>query len=318
MKRKGGLKGSLNNLLASQAKKAKTGHDKGKEPAEAKAKAPKPDPVPALAYRASESVLLIGEGNFSFGHALCQLFPGSDITATAFDTKEVAMTKYPDLESHLAGIAEHNSRAGIEFSIDATKLDRLKQFKKKKFSRIVFNFPHAGTGDKDEARNVRSNQNLLLSFFRAAVNLLESPAELRARHARDNSEANDLLDATKVAYRKMAAKVATIDVTIKDCKPYSLWDIKAMAKVAGLGTVQSFQFPLQIYGPLGYRHRRTLGFEEGITGKDNEEITKHGGSRTYCFARLSDLKDNASGSLAGPGTVVGKRKRDDSDGDESD
>lgn len=302
MKRKGGashggpakiskLSSSLKSLLSEQAKKKVPPPQPGQKKSGTSA-APTPGGFP---YRSSDSILLVGEGNFSFASSLCQILPGAQITATAYDSKEVAEQKYSDLSTHLEGIQEHNAEAVVEFGVDATKLDTLKAYKGKRYTRIVFVFPHVGAGEKDEARNVRLNQTLLLGFFRAAVNLLAPPQDVRARQSRDPSDGNDMLDSLGVKYRKMAPKVATIDVTIKDGKPYSLWDIKTLAKQAGLATVQSFEFPVDIYGPLGYAHRRTLGFEEGLTPSNNEEIK--GGARTYCFAKLDDLKAT-SGSKA--------------------
>jgi 25S rRNA (uracil2634-N3)-methyltransferase len=300
--KKGRLSASLGALLSTQAKNRP---QQGPGPQVKGAKSKSAPTVYPFPYRSSDSILLVGEGNFSFAHVLCQLLPGVELTATTYDTKEVAELKYRDLKSHLDGITEQNSEAVVDFGIDATKLDSLKAYKGKKYTRIVFTFPHVGAGEKDEARNVGINQTLLFNFFKAASKLLASPQDVAKRQMEDTSEGNDLLDSLKVKYRKMAPKQATIDVTIKEGKPYSLWDIKLLAKRTGLTTVQSYEFPLPIYGQLlGYAHRRTLGFKEGLSTADNEEIK--GGARTYSFARSEDVK--ASDSKTKP-----KKSGDESD-----
>ena len=49
-------------------------------------------------YKDSEKTLLIGEGNFSFTNALLRLFDGNGfgLHATAYDTEEIVLQKYPD------------------------------------------------------------------------------------------------------------------------------------------------------------------------------------------------------------------------------
>lgn len=44
-----------------------------------------------------------------------------------------------------------------------------------RFSKVVFNFPHAGAGIKDQAHNNLTNQRLLAGFFASARALLTTP-----------------------------------------------------------------------------------------------------------------------------------------------
>ena len=49
----------------------------------------------AAAYTPSQSILIVGDGDFSFAHALAsKLGTGRDITATSFDTAEEVTEKY--------------------------------------------------------------------------------------------------------------------------------------------------------------------------------------------------------------------------------
>jgi len=217
-------------------------------------------------YKDFEKNLLVGEGNFSFSNALVKLFDGNgfNLHATAYDTEEVAIQKYEDAADVLEEVRA--SGATVRFGVDAGDLiGGLKLAKKIKknggkleeedlFDRIVFNFPHVGLGIKDEAHNVRANQELLRRFFASAASLV-----------------------------KMGGH---IHVALKTGKPYSLWNIVGIAHHVSQGTLlqrtllkfNHEEFP-------GYAHRRTLGFKEGMSKADNEEIA--GLARTYVFEKVT-------------------------------
>ncbi|KAG5460512.1 MAG: hypothetical protein BJ554DRAFT_7432, partial [Olpidium bornovanus] len=139
----------------------------------------------------------------------------------------------------------------------------------------VFNFPHTGSGIKDQDRNVRANQELLLSFFASAAGLLAA----RAPGGPPGDAGGEIL------------------VTVKSGKPYDLWRVKDLGKralpaAAGaprLVCKTSFAFDPALYP--GYAHRRTAGFAEGLSAAANEEIVPPRGGkerapppRTYVFA----------------------------------
>ncbi|GAA5981476.1 hypothetical protein JCM11641_004775 [Rhodosporidiobolus odoratus] len=156
-------------------------------------------------FRRGERVLLVGEGNFSFSHSL--LLPLSSSTSstpvqplitpslllcTAFDSQSVASEKYPDLSTHVDALRA--AGATVLFGVDATKLEEKKEVREfaglgkpsmkgkarecggieegAGFDKIVFNFPHVGQGITDQTRNIRTNQTLLLDFYRSASLLL--------------------------------------------------------------------------------------------------------------------------------------------------
>ena len=198
-------------------------------------------------FNLSESILFVGEGNFSFSSSIANLLhDGSDLTCTCFDSKEILLQKYPDAIDHLELLSD--LEAHIMYSIDATKLHELKCFKSKRFLKIIFNFPHVGAGIKDQDRNIRKNQELLVKFFSSASKKLETNG--------------------------------SIFVTLKQGLPYDEWEIKKQAKIAGLDLQRSFEFdPLEF---PGYEHRRTLGFEPGISKSDNYDL-KSTTCRTFEF-----------------------------------
>ena len=66
-------------------------------------------------------------------------------------------------------------------------------------------------------------------------------------------------------------------VTIFDGEPYDLWNIRDLARHAGLRVGRSFKFQASAYP--GYRHARTLGNIRNGGGWKGEDR----GARTYVF-----------------------------------
>jgi 25S rRNA (uracil2634-N3)-methyltransferase len=87
---------------------------------------------------------------------------------------------------------------------------------------------------------------LLVGFFKAAIPLLKKPE-------------------------------GTIVVTVFEGEPYTLWNIKDLARHVGLRVGRSFKFQSEMYP--GYRHARTLGNIEGGGGWKGETRS----ARTYIF-----------------------------------
>ncbi|KAJ1898453.1 hypothetical protein LPJ66_002734 [Kickxella alabastrina] len=154
-------------------------------------------------YLATHTVLLIGEGNFSFAHSLAKrLGSAQNITATSFDTRPIALEKYHDAQSHLDALQEMGGE--VLFGVDGTALDKVEELKGRSFSHIVFNFPHAGAGIKDQTKNILTNQVLMMGFFESSVSFLHKgtvPLERvrvkhirggpRTRHASDDESDSD-------------------------------------------------------------------------------------------------------------------------------
>ncbi|TPX59881.1 hypothetical protein PhCBS80983_g02142 [Powellomyces hirtus] len=199
-----------------------------------------------------DNILFVGEGNFSFAHAVLEKLHGAcTVCATAFDSEETTLEKYPDASEHIEAITELGG--SVHFQVDATSLQSWKAGRRKEFSKIVFNFPHVGAGLKDQDRNIRANQALVFNFLSSACT-------------------------------KMAAD-GQIHVTLKNGIPYDLWDIKEQAKRTQLlKCIRSFEFDPALYPE--YSHRRTIGFLEGLSTNANEEISRLG-SRTYAFGHSS-------------------------------
>ena len=225
-----------------------------------------------IPFDPEDRILLVGEGDFSFAKSIVESHGCYDITATSFDTKDDLFEKYkPQAEVHVQYLEDEGQ--AIHYGIDATKLDSIKSLKRAGlFDRIIFNFPHVGGKSKDVNRQVRFNQELLVKFFKAAMPLLS----------------ND----------------GTIIVTLFEGEPYTLWNIRDLARHSGLEVQRSFKFQADAYP--GYGHSRTLGNIEGGGGWKGEDRD----ARSYVFQK--------KGTRDVPGNAVKKAKRgtSDSSGDE--
>jgi 25S rRNA (uracil2634-N3)-methyltransferase len=213
-----------------------------------------------------DNILLVGEGDLSFTLSLLHDHGCASLTATTYDTSAALVEKYPHVQDAIQQIKDEDQV--LLHGIDATKLSSYKELKKKcPYDRIIFTFPHTGGLSTDVNRQVRANQALLSSFFQSSIPLL-SPE-------------------------------GTILVTLFEAEPYTLWNIRDLARHAGLVVLRSWKFERDVY-PL-YRHARTVGVVKTKTGDVSDTAWKgeERPARTYEFG----LKE-------GQGTVPnGDRKR---------
>jgi 25S rRNA (uracil2634-N3)-methyltransferase len=224
---------------------------------------------PTIPFEPEDRILLVGEGDFSFAKSIVEHHGCYDVTASCLDSKDELFEKYkPQAEEHVQYLEDKGQT--ILYNIDATKLDSIKALRKTNlFRKMVFNFPHVGGKSKDVNRQVRFNQELLVKFFASAIPLLEPSG--------------------------------TIIVTLFEGEPYTLWNIRDLARHTGLEVQRSFKFQPSAY--LGYSHARTLGNIDGGGGWKGENRE----SRSYVFRKKA-----TSGSPKRSGGV-NKRKRRGSD-----
>lgn len=115
-------------------------------------------------FESDDTVLLIGEANFSYAKALISGaegrvgHPAHLVLATSYDSEEVMEQKYPDGKENVEWLRAHGAQ--VDFGVDAGALDKCKavtggskgkgkgkgksKATEQRWSRIVFNFPHAG------------------------------------------------------------------------------------------------------------------------------------------------------------------------------
>ena len=139
-----------------------------------------------------DTILLLGEGNFSFAASLVlppHNHPGRLILATSYDAEGTLYDKYADARANVERLRAAGAR--VEFGVDAGDLDKCKAVGKGRWSKVIFNFPHAGelpldrcspvggklsagAGINDQDRNILSNQHLLLRTLRSVSSVLTS------------------------------------------------------------------------------------------------------------------------------------------------
>ncbi|KAL4950387.1 hypothetical protein BDW69DRAFT_57948 [Aspergillus filifer] len=192
---------------------------------------------------------------------------------------------------------------------------------------ICFNFPHVGGLSTDVNRQVRANQELLVAFFKACVPLLAGRPEVideddeedeegessekgsgEDEDEKDNQDDNDDDEGFIKAKDERRTEPGQILVTLFEGEPYTLWNIRDLARHAGLKVVTSFKFPWACY--RGYSHARTLGEIEGKDGGRGGWRGEDREARMYMFEKKTD--DNA------PAKASGKRKKRQADSDDSD
>lgn len=188
---------------------------------------------------------------------------------------------------------------------------------------ICFNFPHVGGLSTDVNRQVRANQELLVAFFKACVPLVSKPPPLMdadddewvyadGEESEEEDEDEDEEggegeelgkddDTTGKGFRVGPGQIL---VTLFEGEPYTLWNIRDLARHAGLVVVTSFRFPWTSYE--GYSHARTAGHIEGKDGERGGWRGEDREARMYVF----EVKQKEQTKKGGK-----KRSRDDDSSD---
>nr|GAT59831.1 predicted protein [Mycena chlorophos] len=264
---------------------------------------------PTVPFRATDKILLIGEGNFSFARALVrnppsiepslQHLPSRNVTATAYDTEAECYSKYPEAEEIVQDLRA--AGADVLFGVDATRLERVGTLKGRRWDKIVWNFPHAGKGIADQDRNILSNQLLVLGFLRSAAGFLaQGPipnvlAYKKRKRVSDaaNADEDDALDSDEEERPQTSSERGRVLITLRNVAPYTQWDVPRLAKNPPARQsssapenppyilLRSFVFHRDIWE--SYEHRMTKGERAHGTGRTGEG----GEDRTWEFCLKS-------------------------------
>lgn len=281
--------------------------------------------APVIPFSKDDRILLVGEGDLSFAASLVRHHLCRHVTATVLEKSEAELLeKYPhaakNMEAVLAGpparAPKKQSEDGGEpeddededdqeseeeqatpppgrpapkpttkiiYNIDATK-PLPSSCARPPPTRIFFNFPHVGGKSTDVNRQVRHNQSLLVSFFAAALRAL-SPEPGSA-----------------------------VVVTLFEGEPYTLWNVRDLARHAGLQVQRSFAFAAAAYP--GYAHARTLGVVRsragGGDGSGGGWKGEDRSARSYVFVRKGDDSAPVNGA-PGKGRKRAREVSDDED-----
>lgn len=260
-------------------------------------KIPQP-PAPTIPFSPNDRILLVGEGDFSFARSLLETHGCASLIATSFDKQSALQSKYPQSTSNVRALEEEEG-CQVLFGVDATKLGRSgeldgggKEVRKGNFDRVVFNFPHVGGLTKDVNRQVRYNQG-------------ESQiAERPLRYDLRTDSLPELLVGFFNSVLPLLAPEGSILVTIFEGEPYTLWNIRDLARHVGLTVGRSFKFQASAYP--GYKHARTLGNIEGGGGWKGEDRP----ARTYIF-EVNEVNEKEAQTIS-----KSKKQTDASDSDD--
>ncbi|XP_051192001.1 uncharacterized protein At4g26485 isoform X1 [Lolium perenne] len=147
-------------------------------------------------YSSAQSILVVGDGDFSFSLALAAVFgSGENLVATSLDSyaqfKPIrgyldfipyALTsKYGKAKSNVTQLERLG--ATVFHGVDAKMMKRHPCLKMRRFDRIVFNFPHAGfIGHEQDDHMIKAHQLLVRKFFRNASHLIRPDGEIHVSH----------------------------------------------------------------------------------------------------------------------------------------
>ncbi|OBT62103.1 hypothetical protein VE03_09004 [Pseudogymnoascus sp. 23342-1-I1] len=228
--------------------------------------------VPIIPFAPADRILLIGDGDLSFASSLVSAHSCTHVVATVQERNRKELEeKYPHVGASITVLEEKEQK--VVYNVDAGRMgvwDREGKCgggrKRGGMDRVIFNFPHVGGKSTDVNRQVRYNQELLVNFFKRAIPSL--------------------------------APKGSIIVTLFEGMPYTLWNIRDLARHSGLAVERSFKFQASAYP--GYHHARTIGViktgagEVSETGWKGEERP----ARSYVFVKKDEVAP-----------VVSKRKR---------
>ncbi|KAG8049864.1 hypothetical protein GUJ93_ZPchr0009g1311 [Zizania palustris] len=176
-------------------------------------------------YSSVQSILTVGDGDFSFSRALATAFgSGDNLVATSLDTYEDLRIKYSKAESNITELKRMG--ATVLHGVNAKRMKDHTDLKARRFDRIVFNFPHAGfIGKEDSVLVIYSHKELVRGFFSNARHLLRPCGEVHVSH--------------------------------KSGWPYDSWDIEQLATESSHAMVEQVYFQKEDYP--GYNNKRGDG-----------------------------------------------------------
>ncbi|KAF3938637.1 hypothetical protein ABW19_dt0203814 [Dactylella cylindrospora] len=263
---------------------------------------------PVVPFEPTDDILLVGEGDFSFTHSIItssHIASSTTLTTSTNESESVTYEKYPQTEAIIAEIKssaqEEESEDGqdedtweegdgdgghrgkrskpghkVFFNVDVTK-KYPKGIRNRRFDAVIFNFPHTGGLTSDFDRQIRANQELLLSFLTNTKPILKP--------------------------------TGTIVITLFDGLPYSRWNLRELAKSIGLQSRRSFKFDVGLYP--GYKHARTIGNRDREGDWKGEERS----ARTYVFEVARGGSSSNRKAPNAKGKKAGKKEESDDDDD---
>uniref|UniRef100_A0ACD5XT96 Uncharacterized protein n=1 Tax=Avena sativa TaxID=4498 RepID=A0ACD5XT96_AVESA len=170
-------------------------------------------------YSSAQSILVVGDGDFSFSLALATAFgSGENLVATSLDSNGALTRKYGKAEANVTELKRLGST--VLHGVDAKTMKLHSCLKMRRFDRIVFNFPHAGfKGKEDQLHVINAHKQLVHGFFANARHLLRPYGETHISHK--TGHPYDRWDIEQLAYDSCLAKVGEVDFSKEDYLGYN-------------------------------------------------------------------------------------------------
>lgn len=205
-------------------------------------------------YHGGARVLLVGDGNLSFGLALATLFgnDASGLVVTCKEPEHVAKKVYPSCSDNAETLEACGATVvfGVECEALAGAAAELQRSVGGAFDRVVFNFPDAGVG-KVGALSVGVQRALIASFFEQGPRLLKQNGELH--------------------------------LATQTFAPCAAWNVEGLAAKAGLVFKACVEFDPSEFP--GYEYCHTPGEDETEEMVPREEDITAGECATYVFVK---------------------------------
>ncbi|XP_004076490.1 ferredoxin-fold anticodon-binding domain-containing protein 1 [Oryzias latipes] len=195
----------------------------------------------------SRTVLLVGEGNFSFSASLCWM---GKVTATCPQRQEEVLL-FEGAASNISSITD--SGGSVLFEVDCTRLAECPALRGRLFDRVLFNFPHCG-----RKSGVKKNKELLRNFFLSCVQVLTKDGEVHVSLC--NGQGGTPADEPRREW-------------------HNSWQVVAMAAEAGL--ILSAVYPFDSSSPQGYK---CTGYRSQDKGFRVEKALLHVFTRSQAYA----------------------------------
>ncbi|KAM9846818.1 ferredoxin-fold anticodon-binding domain-containing protein 1 [Aulostomus maculatus] len=216
----------------------------------------------------SRSLLLVGEGNFSFSASMCRFYSSlesSSITATCLQPQEEVL-RHEGASSNIQTIKD--SGGTVLFEVDCTNLGENASLQGRVFDRVVFNFPHCG-----RKSGVKKNKQLLKNFFLSCVQVLAEDGEVHVSLC--NGQGGTPADQPKRERHnswQIVAMAAEAHLILSDVRPFESETYQSYKCTGYRSQDKGFHLEnalLHVFTrSLPYSAAQTLKVEEAVEGEE--------------------------------------------------
>ncbi|XP_019436702.1 PREDICTED: uncharacterized protein At4g26485-like [Lupinus angustifolius] len=178
-----------------------------------------------IPYTSSHTILLVGEGDFSFALCLAKKFGNArNMVATSRNSRDSLEDMYSGISGKLSEL--ESLGCTVLHGVDVHTMAHHPILQSKDFDRIVFNFPHSGFIDSEnDRRQIKRHKKLVRGFFRNAKHILGYKGQIHITH--------------------------------RTFYPYSEWEIEEIAELENLILVKEEDFKFSCYP--GYINKKGDG-----------------------------------------------------------